>query len=412
MRLLISFVALFLSVLLLQLSSGGVGPLDALVGLSLGFSSGQIGLLGSAHFAGFFIGCWWAPRLMGSVGASRSFAVFTALGAMGLLGHTMTEAPMIWTALRVATGLCIAGCYTVIEAWLQAKATNETRGRAYAVYRVVDISGSLLAQLMIGALVNVETYVAYNVLALMCCASLLPLALTRVAQPAASNAPRLNPLLALSRSPLAVLGVIVAGLTGSAFRMMGPLYGAEVGLSAQDIGYFLALFVAGGALVQYPAGWAADRYDRRWVLIWFSVAALASCALSALVSGSTAVLVAAFIFGAATFPIYSIAAAHAHDFASNDERVELSAALLFFFAAGAIVSPVVVAWLIEIAGPKSFFAYISLGHIGLIIYGLIRMRVRPTSEDRTKYVYAPRTTLTIGRLLGKARDRKPPSGPS
>ena len=22
----------------------------------------QIGLLGSAHFVGFFIGCWWAPR--------------------------------------------------------------------------------------------------------------------------------------------------------------------------------------------------------------------------------------------------------------------------------------------------------------------------------------------------------------
>jgi len=37
MRVLISFAALFLSVVLLQLSSGGVGPLDALSGLSLRF---------------------------------------------------------------------------------------------------------------------------------------------------------------------------------------------------------------------------------------------------------------------------------------------------------------------------------------------------------------------------------------
>ena len=65
MRTILSFAALFLSVILLQLSTGGVGPLDALSGAALGFDNRQIGLLGSAHFLGFFIGCWWTPRLMG-----------------------------------------------------------------------------------------------------------------------------------------------------------------------------------------------------------------------------------------------------------------------------------------------------------------------------------------------------------
>ena len=55
MRLIISFAALYLSVILLQLSNGGVGPLDALSGLKLNFTTDQIGLLGSAHFIGFFI---------------------------------------------------------------------------------------------------------------------------------------------------------------------------------------------------------------------------------------------------------------------------------------------------------------------------------------------------------------------
>ena len=78
MRLIISFAALFLSISLLQLSSGAIGPLDALAGIQLGFSQTQIGMLGSAHFLGFFIGCWWSPRIMGSVGHSRAFAVFAA----------------------------------------------------------------------------------------------------------------------------------------------------------------------------------------------------------------------------------------------------------------------------------------------------------------------------------------------
>ena len=48
MRMMLSFAALILSVVLLQLSSGGVAPLDALSGLMLDFTATQIGLLSSA----------------------------------------------------------------------------------------------------------------------------------------------------------------------------------------------------------------------------------------------------------------------------------------------------------------------------------------------------------------------------
>jgi len=139
MRMIISFAALFLSAALLQFSSGGVGPLDALTGLSIGFSKSQVGFLGSAHFLGFFIGCWWAPRLMGNVGHSRAFAVFTAMGAIGMAAHVVVSDPNWWALFRIASGVCVAGCYTVIEAWLQAKVTNETRGRAMGTYRIVDM---------------------------------------------------------------------------------------------------------------------------------------------------------------------------------------------------------------------------------------------------------------------------------
>lgn len=405
MRLLISFAALFLSVVFLQLSSGAVGPLDALSGLQDGFSKTQIGFLGSAHFVGFFIGCWWAPRLMGVVGHSRAFAVFTAMGAIGLLGHTLITDPTAWAVLRVGSGLCIAGCYTVIEAWLNAKITNETRGRTMGVYRFVDISASLVSQMLIGALASVEMYIAYNLLTLMCFASLLPLALTTSVPPKTGHAPRLRPVLAFQRSPLAVAGVIVAGLATASYRMVGPLYGAEVGLSPSQIGLFLACFVAGGAIAQYPAGWLADRYDRRYVLIALSVVSLFACAFSATASGTQMVMFASACFGFVTFPIFSVASAHAHDFANDDERVELSAALIFFYAVGAIAAPVVASKVIEVFGPPGFFVFIAVGHAALALYGLWRMTRRATVEDKTPYVYAPRTSFTIGRLMKRLRDR-------
>ena len=407
MRMLISFAALFLSVILLQLSSGGVGPLDALSGLTLDFTKSQVGLLGSAHFLGFFIGCWWAPRLMGSVGHSRAFAAFTATGAIGLLAHMLIVDPTAWAIMRIASGLCVAGCYTVIEAWLQAKVTNETRGRAMGTYRVVDMGSSLVAQMLISVL-EPASYVSYNLLALLCCAAIIPLTLTKVSPPQTGSAPRLRPMLAVRNSPLAAAGVIVAALSSASFRMVGPVYGQEVGLEVGEIAYFLAAFVAGGALAQYPVGWLADKFDRRWVLIWLSGAAIFSCAVTALMNdlSSTGILLTAGFFGLTTFPIYSVAASHAHDFASSDERVELSAALMFFFALGAIAAPVLASKLMEAFGPASMFVMIAAGHALLVAFGLARMRVRPTVEEKTPYVYAPRTSFTIGRLMKRIRDPK------
>ncbi|SNS97135.1 MFS transporter [Antarctobacter heliothermus] len=406
MRLVISFASLFLSVILLQLSSGSVGPLDALSGLSLNFTNAQIGFLGSAHFAGFFVGCWWAPRLMGNVGHSRAFAAFTALGTIGILGHILTDNPYAWAALRIGQGICVAGCYTVIEAWLHAKVTNENRGRATGAYRLADITASLGAQLMISVLPPAH-YVSYTLLALLCTAALLPLTLSRLRPPETPEAPRLTPGLAWARSPLAVAGVLVSALSSASFRMVGPIYATGVGLQTGQIALFLASFVAGGALAQYPAGWLADRYDRRWVLIWLSVAAIASCTLTATATGlpTAGIMLTAALFGLTTFPIFSIAAAHAHDFAASEERIALSAALMFWYAVGAIAAPWIASLLIEWYGPPALFVMIAVGHAFLVIFGLIRMQSRRSSDSRTRYIYTPRSSFMVGRLLSSTRER-------
>ncbi|MEO8242859.1 MAG: MFS transporter [bacterium] len=406
MRLLITFAALFLSVVLLQLGAGGVAPLDAISGAALGFTKSEIGLMGSAHFFGFFIGCWWAPRLMGEVGHSRAFAAFVAAGTIGILAHMLLITPLAWSLMRMATGLCTAGCYTIIEAWMQSKVTNDTRGRAMGVYRVVDITGSLGAQLIIGVL-EPGSYISYNLLALLLCAALFPLTLTKAEPPETPAAPRLRPALAWARSPLASVGVVVSGVTGAAFRMVGPMYGQEVGLAHDQIALFLATYVVGGALAQYPVGWAADRFDRRTVLIGLSILSTVACGAAILLAdqGPAANYLTIGAFGFATMPIYSVSTAHAHDFATPMERVELSAAMMFLYAVGAIASPYLASVLIENFGSGAMFLMIAVVHVLLVVFGLVRMTARPTPDTKTPYTYEPRTTFQIGRLMGRLRDR-------
>lgn len=406
MRLILTFAALLLSVLLLQCGTGGVAPLDVLSGLQLGFTPTQIGLLGSAHFAGFFIGCWWAPQLMGKVGHSRAFAAFAGAGTIGILAHMMWVNPYAWAVMRIASGLCVAGCYTVIEAWLHSRVTNENRGATSGMYRVVDVGGSLVAQVFI-AFLEPASFFAYNLLAIFCCAALFPLTLTRVEQPAMPQAPRLRPWMVWAASPLAAMAVVSSGITGAAFRMVGPIYGSEVGLSPDQIAAFLVAYVAGGALAQWPVGWLADRMPRRRMLVWMSLATVATAlAMVPLAdTGWRGNFAGAFAFGFTTFPLYSIASAHAHDQMGNGARVELTASLMFLYALGAITSPLVTSALITRLGATSMFLFIAVVHVALLLYGLHRSRLRGTPPPRTPYVYTPRTSFLIGRLLGRPKGR-------
>ena len=146
-------------------------------------------------------------------------------------------------------------------------------------------------------------------------------------------------------------------------------------------------------------------------MIWLSVAAILCCVVTALVDTMhpTGVMLTAFLFGATSFPIYSVAAAHANDFATSEQRVELSAALMFYFAIGAIAAPFVASSLIDWYGPQAMFLMIASAHGLLIFFSMLRMLARPTLALRTRYVWAPRTSFTIGRLT--KTDREPKAGP-
>lgn len=403
MRLLISFAALFLSVIFLQLGAGALGPFDVIVGSAHGFSATEVGFLGSAHFSGFLIGCWWTPRLMGQIGHSRVFAAFATFGLVGILLHPLWPDPLGWALMRVLSGMSIAGCYTVIEAWMQAKLTNDNRGRIMGVYRVIDIIASSAAQMMIGFL-SPESYVAYSILALFVCAALLPVTLTSSVQPQLTHTPRLRPLYVMRLSPLAVAGVAAAGVSSSSFRMVGPLFAQETGLLAQQIGWFMAIVLIGGAIAQFPVGWVADRYERRRVLSVLSLLSVLVCLGLSLSAGQASpfwLFAQMFVFGLATFPIFSVSAAHACDQAGPDEMVEVNASLLFIYAIGAILSPTITAKLIGVFGPGALFMYIAGVHFLLLAFSILRAYLRGPSDRQVDYTYMPRTSFVIPRLLGR-----------
>lgn len=404
MQLLISLSALLLSVMLVQMGIGALRPFDSISGAALGFTSVDIGLIASGHFAGFLCGCLLGPKLVYRAGHSRAFAILAAVGVISIIAHTIKADPYFWTFARILGGFAVAGCYTVIESWLQAKATNKIRARVFSIYRIADFAGQIFANGLIGVLTP-ASYISYNILAMIMCLALIPLAVTLSKEPSLPKTKIFRPFLAYKISPLASLGVVTAGISTSAFGSIAPLYAANLGMSSLEISYFLTAAVIGGIIVHPPTGLLADRFDRRSVMMFFSILSTVVClAISSdLVEisgqGHGGSLILALLFGVSTFPIYSLSAAHANDFAGPDDVLDLSASLIFFYALGAIISPIIAGYIIGRFGTPYLFIYISLAHIFLMSFTVLRAIARPVSTDDKPYAYYPRTTMFIANII-------------
>ncbi len=407
LRLLISLSALLLSVIFVQIGVGSLGPLDALSGLALDFTPTEIGYMGSAHYIGFFAGCVLSPYMVVRSGHARVFAVMASVSAISVLLHPVLEVPEFWMLLRVLAGFAVAGAYTVIESWLQSKLNNKNRGTVFSVYRMVDMVGMLLSQIVIAGLTPAH-YISYNLIAVVACLALVPLALTQTTNPSLPKATKFEPLFVYGLSPLAALGVVVVGATNSSFRMVAPIYASQSGLTKEGVALFLVLALIGGLVAQLPAGMLADRFSRRGILVGFSVMAIAVCAAISTevidaVAGMPFVYVGSFLFGFATLPIYSICAAHASDTAEKDDMLALSASLIFFFALGSVLAPSIAGFLIGRYGPPAMFSFIMLAHVALLIYTFWRYLSQPAADTKGPYRYMPRTSLFIAGTLRKRK---------
>jgi MFS family permease len=403
MRLLISLSALLISTLFVQMGIGALRPFDAISGQALGFTPVQIGLLASGHFAGFLLGCVFGPLLVRRAGHSRAFAVMAGAAVISIIAHPLIPDALFWAAIRVLSGFSVAGCYTLIESWLQAKITNDIRGRVFSIYRLVDMSGQIMANAIIATLTP-ASYVSYNLIAIIMCLAILPLALTQSKEPELPESVSYQPFFALRISPLAGFGVVVAGLSTATFGSVGPIYAIAVGLDLSQIALFLVVSTIGGMASQLPAGILADKISRRTVLLVFSIMASGLCLLMMLpvaditIGGVLLVYVMSFLFGFTTFPIYSICAAHASDFVTQDRMITLSASLIFLYASGAIVSPLLAGMIIERFGASMMFSMIAGAHIMLMLFTIYRNFVRPV-EQRRRYAYIPRTSMFIASIL-------------
>ncbi|MCV0381418.1 MFS transporter [Nitratireductor sp.] len=403
-------IPLLIAAGILLAGNGLQGTLIALRGAEEGFSETLIGLMGSAYFAGFLIGCLCVPRLLRAVGHIRAFAALAAMGAAGSLLLILFVDPIAWIAIRFLSGICFSSLFTTIESWLNSAASNGNRARLLAVYRIIDIGAVTGSQYMLPAL-GIEGFTVFAVMAMMITLSLVPVSMADRSNPKPPAEFSLNLPAVWRISPLAAFGCLSVGLTNSAFRIVGPIYGQSIGLSVSEIATFMSAGIIGGAVMQYPLGALSDRRDRRQILLGTTIGALISALIIVWFAGDdrTANMLLVFLFGAFAMSLYSLSVAHANDHAKKDQFVQLAAGLLFFYSVGAMAGPLLASLLMQRFGPHALFAYTALIYAVLIAVTIYRMRARPAvpRAHRPRFAALLRTSPVFMRMARRSRNSRP-----
>jgi MFS family permease len=405
--------ALLLSASILMMGNGLFGVLVPIRANIEQFSSYDIGVMGSVHFAGLLIGCLLWPRVIATVGHIRAFAALTALATITPLAQAIWTVPPVWWAMRGLNGLVFAGLFMIIESWLTGASQPDTRGRvlgAYAMTNLTVVTGGMLL-VSVGEPASFELF---SLVAILYSLAAVPIALTprSAPQPPPTAKMRLGWLIAIS--PAAVFGCFAAGIVNSAFWTFSPLFAQGAALSVSDTALFMSLAVLGGAFSQWPIGRLSDQLGRRAVgIVVCAVAAGAGVALYMMADRGAPVLFAlGVIYGAMAFAVYTLCVAHANDLVHRKRAVEVSSGLLLVFSAGAILGPMLSSALMQALGHGGLFVHTAIAHASVALVMLVRAQVRPTLPTKHKepFVLVPKTTPAVFELDPRGEPSPAPPG--
>ncbi len=382
--------AILLATLIFLTGNGLLGTVTPVRAHLEGFSDLAIGFMGSAYYAGFFIGCFAGPRLLLRVGHSRTFAVAAGLAAATAIAQPLIVNEVVWTLIRAGIGFAAANLYMVIESWLNDRATNETRGRIFASYLTINYTGLIIGQgLLIAG--GARSFSLFNLSAIFYALCLIPMGLTRLPQPKPAPIPRLRPARLFAVAPVGVMGCIVVGLANGAVWTLAPVYAQAHHLHQGLLAAFMCAFALGGAIVQVPVGRLSDHMDRRIVIVAVTLLA-AAAGVSLGYFGGTSIgrtLVLVTVFGMTALPCYGLAVAHTNDRLPRDAFVEASATLLLVNSLASVVGPILAALVTARAGTQALFYYTAVIHLGFALYVLYRIRKMEPAPDEYRDTFSP-----------------------
>lgn len=398
-NLLRNVAALIAAVTILQLAGGLLGVRIPLAFTEDGASRTALGLVAASYSAGFMMGAMIATMLLARVGHIRVYAACAAIFAASTLALHFTTDVWSWGLARMFAGVAVALMFAAVESWMSFSIGPRARGEVMSVYMVLT-KGALALGPFLAFNYAPQAAEPWMIAAALAALSMVPICFTAAEQP---DPPKAQPIALVEQfatAPAAVIGSFGAGLVNGGVLALAPLYAAQHYGPNAAAEFYSAAFT-GSLLLQWPAGRVSDRVDRRLVIAALAALAAAASFALALWSGQllnwSAVLLF-FLWGAGALSFYGIAVAHMADRAEPGKLAQSAAGLLFVWAAGSVIGPLVMGPLVDFFDVAGMFWF--AGAAALLVCAAMFWRRTTREAPAVKEEFSPQigTSVAAGEI--------------
>jgi MFS transporter, DHA1 family, multidrug resistance protein len=350
-----------------QLGFGAMVPSLPLYAQSFGVPASAIGMAVAAYGLARFVSAVPAGQLADWLGRRPTLAIG---GLISALGNLWCASASIYPELVVARFVAGAGAGLILttgQVVLADISTPAERGRSIAVYQgtflfavgIGPFPGGLIAE----HLGLAAPFVAYGLASLLAAAvAWFAVSETRdlwrlATQATPAERPPLGQQLRLLLGKIGFALVSLISLmnavvrTGGLFVIVPMLAAALLGLSVGAIGFALMLGSICGLFAAYPAGWLADRFGRKVVIVPATVMTAASMLLFCVAPGYGWFIAACVVWGVASSVGGAAPATYAADSAPPGMNATAMSTFRMTADAGYVIGPLALGLIADLYGP-------------------------------------------------------------
>ena len=322
--------------------SFGVGlPLTSLTFEAWSQPKWVIGLAGATPSFAILLVLPLVPRLVARWGAIATIMVGCIVGAAGFLALYSFSTTPAWIATRFIMSGALALPWLVGETWMNAVATEATRGRVIAVYAISFFLGFLTGPLVLdyAGLTGPIPFMAGAAGSGLAC---LPIILAQRLAPDLTHTQSMSVRAALTLAPIAMVSGCLGGFAEMSYLSLIPNVGLAAGLEEGQALRLLSVLTLGGIILQFPIGWLADKASRVGVTVALTALFIGlSLALPWALQSAVSSTVVAFVLGGVILGFYTLGLVIVGEKVAPQHLAAANVAFLVMYQIGAIAGPVV-----------------------------------------------------------------------
>lgn len=348
------------------LTLGLTFPLTSLTLEGWGEPGWVIGLAGAMAPLAILLLMPLLPRVASAMGAIRAMILGCALGMAGLMVMWLALNTWVWIAMRFVIGAGLALPWLAGDVWINSVAREESRGRVIAGYVACLFVGFSLRPLALDV-VGIEGIAPFLLGVAALALAVLPLVAVRRLAPPIQAEGGADVFGAARAVPVMAVGAFLAGFTEALIFSLLTVWGLDRGLDETGTLRLLTTCIAGGVILQFAFGLAADRAGRQRLLAMIG-GALVAAGLALQLSVSVAIFASAFVTGGLVLALYGLSLTLLGERFPPAQLAAASAAFLILYQIGSMVGPVVAGSAMDVVGPVGFAGALALA--GIVVAGV------------------------------------------